>query len=161
MVVERNKLFTIGFVSRIDEGKGWDILLEAVYLLKQKNLTFKVLMVGSGAQDNAMLKKIEELQLGDIIEYVGAKPHNELPYYFNKMDIFVFPTTRFAESLGLIRLEAMACDIPIFGLDIDKNIKFLYLDNLSLIYFIYNCFKKIKEILYENSDYYIKISFKK
>jgi glycosyltransferase involved in cell wall biosynthesis len=118
IVVERSKLFTIGFVSRIDEGKGWDILLDAVYLLKQKNLNFKVLMVGSGEQNDAMLKKIDELELGSTVEYVGAKPHDELAHYFNQMDIFAFTTTRLAESLGLVGLEAMACGVPVVGSNI-------------------------------------------
>jgi len=117
MVVERSKLFTVGFVSRIDKRKGWDTLLEAVNLLKQKKLIFKVLIVGSGAQKNNMLQKIRKLELDDIIEYVGAKPHNELPYYFNKMDILAF-TTRLEESLGLVGLEAMACGIPVVGSNI-------------------------------------------
>ncbi|MBE0515703.1 glycosyltransferase family 4 protein [Sulfurimonas sp.] len=118
IVVERSKLFTIGFVSRIDEGKGWDILLDAVYLLKQKNLNFKVLLVGSGDQKDAMLKKIDELELSSIVEYVGAKPHDELPHCFNQMDIFTFPTIRKAESLGLVGLEAMACGVPVVGSNI-------------------------------------------
>lgn len=118
IVVERSKLFTIGFVSRIDEGKGWDILLDAVYLLKQKNLNFKVLLVGSGDQNDAMLKKIDELELISTVDYVGAKPHDELSYCFNQMDIFVFPTTRLAESLGLVGLEAMASGVPVVGSNI-------------------------------------------
>lgn len=118
LALEKREIFTVGFVSRIDEGKGWDVLLDAVYLLKQKNLNFKVLLVGSGDQNDAMLKKIDELELSGIVEYVGAKPHDELPYYFNQMDIFAFTTTRLAESLGLVGLEAMACGVPVVGSNI-------------------------------------------
>lgn len=117
MIVERSELFTIGFVSRIDKGKGWDIFLDAIYILKQKKFNFKVLLVGSGAQNDIMLKKIYGLSLSSIVEYVGAKPHNELPYYFNQMDIFLFPT-RLVESLGLVGLEAMACGVPVVGSNI-------------------------------------------
>lgn len=118
MSLEQHKNFTIGFVSRIDRGKGWDILLEAVYLLKEKNLNFKVILIGSGEQNSAMLNTISKLGLKSEVEWLGAKHHDELPYYFNQMDIFVFPTTRLAESLGLVGLEAMACGVPVVGSNI-------------------------------------------
>lgn len=114
----KNDIFTIGYVSRIDIGKGWDILLDSIYILKNKNLKFRVVMVGSGSQNQIMIQKIKELKLEDIVEYVGGKPHNELPNYFNEMDLFIFPTTRNAESLGLVGIEAMACGLPVIGSNI-------------------------------------------
>lgn len=114
---EKREIFTIGFVSRIDEGKGWDVLLKAVKILKDKNLAFKVFMIGFGEQQKALLQLIKELELESCVTYLGAKPHDELPSYFNQMDIFVF-TTRLAESLGLVGLEAMACGVPVVGSNI-------------------------------------------
>lgn len=113
-----NEIFTIGYVSRIDEGKGWNILLDSLYILKNKNLKFKVIIIGSGTQEKLLLEKINNLKLYKIVEYIGSKPHGELPTYFNKMDLFVFPTIRKAESLGLVGLEAMACGVPVVGSDI-------------------------------------------
>ena len=113
----KKDIFTIGYVSRIDKGKGWDTLLKAVNLLNTRGLVFRVLIIGSGAEEKLLLKKIEELKLENIVEYIGAKPHNELVNYFNKMNIFAF-TTRLAESLGLVGLEAMACGVPVIGSNI-------------------------------------------
>ncbi len=114
----KDDLFTVGgYVSRIDEGKGWDIYLESLKILKdrfpQKNL--KGLMVGDGAQRDDMLARLREYSLEDVVEYVGLKPQGELPRYFSRMDVFVFPTIR-SESLGLVGLEAMACGgVPVIG----------------------------------------------
>ena len=113
----KKDIFTIGYVSRIDKGKGWDTLLNAVNLLNTKGLVFRVLIIGSGAEEKLLLQKIEELKLENTVEYVGAKPHNELVSYFNQMNIFAF-TTRLAESLGLVGLEAMACGVPVIGSNI-------------------------------------------
>lgn len=112
-----NKPFTIGYVSRIDSGKGWNILLDAVYVLNKRNFDIKVIMIGSGSEENILLNKIKNLKLQSIVNYLGAKSHNELVAYFNKMDIFIFPTT-LNESLGLVGLEAMACGIPVIGSNI-------------------------------------------
>ncbi|MEA2018797.1 MAG: glycosyltransferase family 4 protein [Campylobacterota bacterium] len=111
-------IFTIGYVSRIDKGKGWDILLDAISLLKAKGFTFKVLMIGGGVEEKLLLQKIEELKLENIVNFVGPKPHNELVSYFNQMNIFAFTTTRLSESLGLVGLEAMACAVPVVGSNI-------------------------------------------
>lgn len=109
--------FTVGFVSRIDKGKGWDIFLDSIYILKQHNCQLEVLMIGKGDEEKMLLEKIKKLSLSSIVNYVGAKPHDKLPHYFNQMDIFVFPTL-LNESLGLVGLEAMACGIPVVGSNI-------------------------------------------
>ncbi|WP_121628879.1 glycosyltransferase family 4 protein [Poseidonibacter antarcticus] len=113
----KKEIFTIGYVSRIDKAKGWDTLLDAVSLLNTKGFTFKVLMLGGGAEEKLLLKKIEDLKLKNIVKFLGPKSHNELVRYFNQMSIFAF-TTRLAESLGLVGLEAMACGVPVVGSNI-------------------------------------------
>lgn len=110
--------FIIGYVSRIDEGKGWDILLKAVRLLLDEGTeNFKVLMAGGGSQEEQLIKMIQTLKLEEHIEFVGRVAHEELVNYYNKMNVFAF-TTRLAESLGLVGLEAMACGVPVIGSNI-------------------------------------------
>lgn len=112
-------VFTIGYISRIDEGKGWDLLLDATKVLVENNIKdFKVLMIGGGTQITLLTEKIDILNLQNYITYFGPKPHDELVYYYNQMDVFAFTTTRLAESLGLVGLEAMACGVPVIGSNI-------------------------------------------
>lgn len=112
----KKALFTIGYVSRIDEGKGWDTLLLAVDRLRKSSVcNFQVLMVGGGAQVEQLKAMLKSLNLEECVQYVGPVAHHELPRYYHQMDIFVFPTTRLAESLGLVGLEALACGVPVVG----------------------------------------------
>jgi len=111
-------IFTIGYVSRIDKGKGWDTLLDAVSLLKEKGLVFRVLIIGGGSEEKLLSEKIIDLKLENIVQYVGVKPHNDLVNYFNQMNIFAFTTRRLEESLGLVGLEAMSCGVPVVGSNI-------------------------------------------
>lgn len=159
--VKRSELFTIGYVSRIDSGKGWDTLLDAVYLLKNNNIDFKVLMLGSGSQEDLLLKKIADLDLEHIIEYVGPKPHEELVGYFNEMDLFAF-TTRLAESLGLVGLEAMACGVPVVGSKIGGLQDYICENENGLFFEVGNSKELFEKILYmyEHQSLLIKMKEK-
>lgn len=113
-----NTTFTIGYVSRIDEGKGWDILLMAAKELKNKiSIPFTVNIIGGGSQESNLKSMITQLGLENEVKYLGPIPHHQLPTHYNHFDLFAF-TTRLAESLGLVGLEAMACGVPVVGSDI-------------------------------------------
>lgn len=115
-VIHREEI-TVGYVSRIDRGKGWDTLLDAVRILKAEDIKIHIKIAGGGAQKSKMNDMIKELGISDYIEYVGPIAHEDLPFFYQSLDIFVFPT-KLRESLGLVGLEAMACGIPIIGSNI-------------------------------------------
>jgi len=106
--------FIIGFVSRLDKGKGWDIFLDALSMLSKEKIKFKSIVVGDGKEKLLFLNKLSNLNLQNKVVYLGVKPHYELPIIYNSMDLFVFPTL-LKESLGLVGLEAMACGVPVIG----------------------------------------------
>ena len=105
---------TLGYVSRIDYGKGWDTYICAMSLLKKEGYSVRGIIAGRGSDQTAMIKMIKDKDVEDLIEYVGPIPHEELPLLFNKFDVFVFPSRR-NESLGLVGVEALACGVPIIG----------------------------------------------
>lgn len=107
---------TIVYVSRIDTGKGWDILIDAISELKsiRKIIGKRILFVGYGAQTELLEKRIHELDLSEYCNYLGPKTHQELNELYNQADVMIFPTM-LNESLGLVGLEAMACGCPVIG----------------------------------------------
>jgi glycosyltransferase involved in cell wall biosynthesis len=115
-----NEVKTIfGFVSRIEENKGWDDFLDALFLLKKQNLkNFKAIIVGSGIEESLFMEKVKSLGLSDFIEHKKNLSQNQLRAIYNDMSVFIFPTRREAESLGLVGLEAMACGVPVIGSNI-------------------------------------------
>lgn len=106
--------FTIGYVGRIDKGKGWNTLLKSVNDLKTRIPKLRCLIAGSGAQVKDMNEMIKEHKLEKIVSHVGAIPHNELNRFYNRLDLFAFPTG-LSESLGLVGVEALACCVPVVG----------------------------------------------
>ena len=111
-----NDVFKIGFVSRIDPGKGWDLLLKSVDCWRDdfSNLEIQVDIIGSGSENDKLVEMIDQLNLQDIVSVIGIVDQKNLCGYYNSFDVFIFPTT-LDESLGLVGLEAMACGIPVIG----------------------------------------------
>lgn len=118
--------FVIGYVSRIDIGKGWDDFLDALnILIFDRKMSVTAIIVGDGAERTTLLDKIQLLNLKDHVKYLGAARQEELGTIYNSMDVFAFPSKRKAESLGLVGLEAMGCGIPVVGSAIGGILSYL------------------------------------
>jgi glycosyltransferase involved in cell wall biosynthesis len=101
----------IGFVSRIDYGKGWEVFLKAIGLLTNDGVACHGLIAGTGEEVEKMHKRIKEMNVMSSVSYIGMQAPENLPKIFNTMDIFVFPTL-LNETFGLVGVEAMACGVP-------------------------------------------------
>ena len=113
----RSKIMTLGYVSRIDNGKGWDDFLELIAKLNCKGYKVKGIIVGRGADEGKLLQMIKIKELFNYIDYIGPVAHDKLPKLYNMFDLFVFPTRR-SEALGLVGVEALACGVPVIGSNI-------------------------------------------
>ena len=102
-------------VSRIEKDKGWDTLLNSIHQLKEGNefQNKKLIVVGSGEEQSRFENKIQELQLQEDIILKPFASQKELVNYYNAAEVVVFPTKRKSESLGLVGLEAYACETPL------------------------------------------------
>ncbi len=108
-----------GYVGRMDVGKGWDHLLKGFSAFLERNPAEKdkthLIMVGSGKDDAAFFKMKSDLGLDDVVHHFPLMKHQDLAAIYNIIELFIFPTTRKGESLGLVGLEAMACGTPILA----------------------------------------------
>lgn len=108
-----------GYVGRMDVGKGWDHLLNGFALFLEEhpeewNHT-RLIMVGSGKDDAAFFQLREKLGLERAVIHFPLMNHKDLADIYNIIELFIFPTTRKGESLGLVGLEAMACGVPVLA----------------------------------------------
>lgn len=109
--------FTMGFLSRIGEGKGWDIFVKAIELLQERGVNCNAIIAGRGPQQNALKRMLAKSSASSCIRFIDLTlvKHDQLPLIYQQMDLFVFPTYYYAESLGLVGIEAMACGLPVIG----------------------------------------------
>ena len=107
-----NKYSYIGYVSRLSKDKGYDVFLKAIrYLIDNNEIkNEKFLVIGAGEEETKFNELVKKLELKDYLEIRNMVSQEELINIYNSLDIFVFPTYRKSESLGLVGLEAMACE---------------------------------------------------
>lgn len=106
----RNSPFTLGFVGRLTEDKGTKDFLALLEKFKSDRVEFKAIIVGSGPLSCLVS---EFCSVNNNVEYYPIAIGKDLVSIYQLFDVFVFPTKRVTESLGLVGLEAMACGVPV------------------------------------------------
>jgi D-inositol-3-phosphate glycosyltransferase len=111
-------------VGRIEPLKGIDALIEAMALLFQRHPAWRGnltgLVVGGGAEDEPVRWNSEQRRLDilrhtfdvvDAIRFAGAKPQDQLAYYYAAADMTTMPSHY--ESFGMAALEGLAAGRPV------------------------------------------------
>lgn len=108
------------YVGRIQRLKGIELAIRAAEQLVpalDQPLRFLVAGGASGAAGDIEIARltalVDELGLHDVVRFVGAVPHAELPVYYRAADALV--VCSHSESFGLAALEAHSCGTPIVG----------------------------------------------
>ncbi|NCB48203.1 MAG: glycosyltransferase family 1 protein [Clostridia bacterium] len=109
-------VFTMLFVSRMIKVKNFDLVIDAINLLKEKNYKLKVFLVGDGDYFKTVSKKIKKLRLENYIIMTGMiKDRNLLQAYYARADLVLFPS--YMDSAGLVQVEAAAYKKPTLVLE--------------------------------------------
>ncbi|NYD22176.1 glycosyltransferase [Kineococcus aurantiacus] len=108
---------TIGYVGRLAPEKNVGELVEALALVHRlrPDLDAQLLLVGDGAQRPALLERAAALGVADRVVSTGFVPDEDLPAAYLACDVFANAGT--AELQSLVVLEAMACGLPVLGVD--------------------------------------------
>jgi glycosyltransferase involved in cell wall biosynthesis len=113
----RGRGFVIGYVGRLVEQKGVDLLLDALSGLEG---TWRAYVLGSGPQRDALLGQARSLRLANRVSFDEQIPSGQMPAYYHQLDALVVPSrTRpnWKEQFGRVIVEAMACGVPVIGSD--------------------------------------------
>jgi glycosyltransferase involved in cell wall biosynthesis len=99
------------FVGQIIHAKNILYTLEALRLLHQQNVPFKMFYVGKGNASEELQQTIQAYGMQDCVHYVGQlQDRNHLQTYYAAADMFLFPSLY--DTLGLVVREAAAHQAP-------------------------------------------------
>ena len=115
-----NIKFDVLFVGRLVKGKNVALLVQAIALLVKNNPKIECIVIGSGIEENNILKLIKKHKLEGNIHLIGNVSHNQDVYaYMKAAKVFVLPSNR--EGFGMVVLEALACGTPVVTIDSPAN----------------------------------------
>ncbi|MEA3345106.1 MAG: glycosyltransferase [Chloroflexota bacterium] len=109
--------FTIGYVGRLVEEKGVDLLLRAAAGLRGE---WELRIVGDGPERERLKTLARELGIASQVAFEGGIPSAQMPDFYPQLDALVLPSrTRpnWKEQFGRVLIEAMACGVPVVGSD--------------------------------------------
>ena len=107
-------------VGRLVHRKGQDTLVEALPQILAEYPDAHLLFVGVGPHLEYIHKRAIQLGVLSHISFVGRVQYSELPRFISVGEIFAMPSrSRLAglevEGLGIVYLEASACELPVVG----------------------------------------------
>ena len=101
----------LGFIGSFYAYEGLDLLLKAMPEIHRKRPKVRLLLVGAEEQESALRLQAECLELGNVVEFVGRVPHDEVTDYYSLIDVLVYPrkSMRLTEIVTPLKpLEALA-----------------------------------------------------
>lgn len=100
------------FIGQTIYRKGISSLIEACSILEsQGESNYTVLVIGDGVQRSELEEQAEKRGLKNHIKWLGWVEYGGLGYFFEKSDVFIFPTLE--DIWGMVVLEAMLFEKPI------------------------------------------------
>ena len=112
-------VWTIGTVALFRPRKGLEILLEAISILKKKNIEVRLRAVGpfeTPEYEKSIQEICDKFSLNEVIDWTGFC--SDVNSEFSNMDIFILPSM-FGEGMPMVILEAMAMGVPVIASDVE------------------------------------------
>jgi D-inositol-3-phosphate glycosyltransferase len=129
------------FVGRIERLKGIDTLIRSIGILRERGILTEyphdLAIIGGDPNADASMLNVEmarlqalchELNLNDLVIFLGKRGQDTLPYYYSAAEVLVMPSHY--ESFGMVALEAMACGTPVVASQVG-GLAFLIQDGVT------------------------------
>jgi PEP-CTERM/exosortase A-associated glycosyltransferase len=101
----------LGFIGSFYAYEGLDLLLQILPRALTLLPNIKVVLIGGGPDGERLRTMVSALSLNDYVIFTGRVPHQEVPKYYNLIDLLVYPrrSLRLTELVTPLKpLEAMA-----------------------------------------------------
>ncbi len=106
-------VFVFTNVARLSPGKGQDIVIKSISMIKEQLKNVLFVFVGEAEESEKFYESylkllVKENGLDDLIKFLGFR--KDIPEILAMSDAFIFPS--YAEAFGISLVEAMASGLP-------------------------------------------------
>ena len=111
--------WTVGTMALFRPRKGTEVLLKALKILKDKNVSVNLRAVGpfeTQEYQTEIMAMVDAIGVGDMIEWTGFQ--TDVNAQLAAMDVFVLPSL-YGEGLPMVVLEAMANAVPVVASNVE------------------------------------------
>lgn len=105
------KKIRLGSLGRLSFEKNFDKVIQAMAILKSQNIECEYVIGGVGVEKDNLEKLAKDLNLENNFKILGWV--DDKREFFSNIDIFILPS--FAETFGIVLLEAMLYSTPIIS----------------------------------------------
>ena len=107
-------------ISRLHWKKGLEYTIQALAILKEKNISFQYTIIGEGKERERLMFVTHQMGLNDSITFAGSIPHQDIIKYYKEADIYLQYSTQEgfcnavleAQAMGLITIVSDAEGLP-------------------------------------------------
>ncbi len=111
----KNDPFILGFLGRLKEEKGLNLMIDALTYLPDY---CKVVFIGQGPMKGALEEQAARLGLSQRVIFKPGVPTDQVPHELEQLDTLVLPSVsrpNWTEQFGRVLAEAMSCETPVIG----------------------------------------------
>jgi glycosyltransferase involved in cell wall biosynthesis len=130
-----------------------ELILKAFSIIKQKNISFKLTIIGEGTELNKLKSLAKELNIADEVFFAGKINNNDIPKFLQQANFYI--STPITEGVSASLFEAMACGcFPIVS-DLPGNRSWISQKENGILVNIENEFNLAKELewAFNNRDF--------
>lgn len=121
--------FRIGFLGRLSEQKGVDVLIKAVALIRKKGIPCELVIGGTGPLLANLKQEAMDCEIEETVNFPGhISDKNE---FFGMIDIFALPSRN--EGFPLVLLEAGMYQMPVVATRVSGNPEIIVHEETGLL----------------------------
>jgi len=118
-------------VGRLAPEKGYDYIIQAASILRERGVDFSWLIIGEGPERTKIEESIRIHQLEDSVSLLGARPSTEVREAMMNSQLFVLASL--SESAGMVYMEAMSTGTPVVGTNVMGVAEFVIEDTTGFL----------------------------
>ena len=111
----KNDPFILGFLGRLKEEKGLNLMIDALTYLPDY---CQAVFIGHGPMKAALEEQAARLGLSQRVIFKPGVPTDQVPHELEQLDVLVLPSVsrpNWTEQFGRVLAEAMSCETPVIG----------------------------------------------